>query len=93
VCVVLAASGYPGAVRSGDRIEGLDQMGDAAVFHAGTELEANVLSTSGGRVLGVTARGETLPAAIRTTYDEVRKIHFEGMHYRTDIGRKGLKRW
>ncbi len=44
-------------------------------------------------MLGVTARGETLPAAIRNTYDEVRKIHFEGMHYRTDIGRKGLKRW
>jgi phosphoribosylamine--glycine ligase len=93
VCVVLAAAGYPGAVRSGDRIEGLDQMADAAVFHAGTKLEANVLSTSGGRVLGVTARGATLPAAMRNTYDEVRKIRFKGMHYRTDIGRKGLKRW
>ncbi|HXA64558.1 MAG TPA: phosphoribosylamine--glycine ligase [Bryobacteraceae bacterium] len=93
VCVVLAAAGYPGAVRSGDRIEGLDQMADAAVFHAGTKLEANVLSTSGGRVLGVTARGDTLPAAIRKTYDELRKIRFKGMHYRTDIGRKGLMRW
>jgi phosphoribosylamine--glycine ligase len=44
-------------------------------------------------VLGVTARGGTLPAAIENTYDEVRKVHFEGMHFRTDIGRKGLKRW
>ena len=93
VCVVLAAAGYPGAVRSGDRIEGLDQMADAAVFHAGTKFDNKVLVTSGGRVVGVTARGETLPAAIRNTYDEVRKIHFKGMHYRTDIGRKGLKRW
>jgi phosphoribosylamine--glycine ligase len=93
VCVVLAAAGYPGAVRSGDTIQGLDRTKDVTVFHAGTKLYENVLVTSGGRVLGVTARGETLPAAIVNTYDEVRKIHFEGMHYRTDIGRKGLKRW
>jgi phosphoribosylamine--glycine ligase len=93
VCVVLAAAGYPGAVRSGDPIEGLDQTSDAVVFHAGTKLDQDVLVTSGGRVLSVTARGETLPAAIENTYAEVRKIHFDGMHYRTDIGRKGLKRW
>jgi phosphoribosylamine--glycine ligase len=93
VCVVLAAAGYPGAVRGGDAIEGLDRTADAAVFHAGTKLDENLLVTSGGRVLGVTARGETLPAAIENTYENVRKIHFEGMHYRTDIGRKGLKRW
>jgi phosphoribosylamine--glycine ligase len=93
VCVVLAAAGYPGAVRGGDAIEGLDRTADAALFHAGTRLDRNVLVTSGGRVLGATARGESLPAAIQNTYEEVRKIHFEGMHYRTDIGRKGLKRW
>jgi phosphoribosylamine--glycine ligase len=93
VCVVLAAAGYPGAVRSGDPIEGLDQTSDAVVFHAGTKSIQDGLVTSGGRVLGVTARGETLPAAIENTYAEVRKIHFEGMHYRTDIGRKGVKRW
>jgi phosphoribosylamine--glycine ligase len=94
VCVVLAAAGYPGIVRSGDAIQGLDRTkGEAAVFQAGTKLDKNVLVTSGGRVLGVTARGETLPAAIESTYEELRKIHFEGMHYRTDIGRKGLKRW
>ena len=93
VCVVLAAAGYPGSVRRGDVIQGLDRAADAAVFHAGTKLDQNVLKTSGGRVLGVTARGETLPDAIRNTYDAVAKIHFDGMHYRTDIGQKGLKRW
>ena len=93
VCVVLAAAGYPGAVRTGDPIEGIDRVGDATVYHAGTKIDKNVLKTSGGRVLGVTARGATLPAAISNTYEAVRKIHFEGMHYRTDIGKKGLKRW
>src|SRR4029077_18819624 len=88
VCVVLAAAGYPGIVRSGDAIDGLDRTKDATVFHAGTKLDKNGLVTSGGRVLGVTARGQTLPAAIENSYEEVRKIHFEGMHYRTDIGRK-----
>jgi len=93
VCVVLAAAGYPGAARTGDAITGLDQVQDATVFHAGTKLDKNVLVTSGGRVLGVTASGATLDLAIRNTYDEVRKIHFDGMHYRKDIGQKGLKRW
>jgi len=93
VCVVLASAGYPGTVRSGDAIQGLGGTAEAQVFHAGTKLDQDVLVTSGGRVLGVTARGETLPAAIRNTYEGVRKIHFQGMHYRTDIGRKGLKRW
>ena len=93
VCVVLAAAGYPGSVRSGDTIEGLDRVKEATVFHAGTKLDKNVLLTSGGRVLGVTARGETLPSAIENTYAEVRKIRYDGMHYRTDIGRKGLRRW
>jgi phosphoribosylamine--glycine ligase len=93
VCVVLAAAGYPSAVRTGDAIKGLGQTESVTVFHAGTKLEDNALVTSGGRVLGVTARGPSLPEAIRNTYEEIRHIHFEGMHYRTDIGRKGLKRW
>jgi phosphoribosylamine--glycine ligase len=93
VCVVLAAAGYPGAVRTGDKITGLDQIHTATVFHAGTKLENNVLLTSGGRVLGITASGATLDLAIRNTYEDVRKIHFDGMHYRGDIGQKGLKRW
>jgi phosphoribosylamine--glycine ligase len=93
VCVVLAAAGYPGTVPSGDRISGIDQVARATVFHAGTKFVDNVLTTSGGRVLGVTASGATLQSAMSNTYEEVRKIHFEGMHYRTDIGQKGLKRW
>jgi phosphoribosylamine--glycine ligase len=93
VCVVLAAAGYPGAVRTGDAITGLDQVQDATVFHAATKVDNNVLTTSGGRVLGVTSSGATLDLAMSNTYSEVRKIHFDGMHYRQDIGRKGLKRW
>jgi phosphoribosylamine--glycine ligase len=93
VCVVLAAHGYPGSVRTGDAITGLDHVHDATVFHAGTKMDENVLVTSGGRVLGVTASGSTLDSAMRNAYSEVRKIHFEGMHYRKDIGQKGLKRW
>jgi phosphoribosylamine--glycine ligase len=93
VCVVLAAEGYPDAVRTGDKIAGVDRVNNAEVFHSGTKLVENVLTTSGGRVLGVTARGPTLPAAIRNTYEAIRPIQFAGMHYRTDIGRKGLGRW
>jgi phosphoribosylamine--glycine ligase len=93
VCVVLAASGYPGSVRTGDAITGLDQVHEATVFHAGTKLDSNVLVTSGGRVLGVTGSGATLDLAIGNTYDAVRKIHFDGVHYRKDIGQKGRKRW
>lgn len=91
VCVVLAAHGYPGAVRTGDPIHGIDNA-DADVFHAGTRLGPHGLETAGGRVLGVTASGPTLNAAIDNTYEAVRQIQFDGMHYRTDIGKKGLKR-
>jgi phosphoribosylamine--glycine ligase len=58
------------------------------VFHAGTATKAGALVTAGGRVLGVTAVAETMPAAIRAAYAAVRDISFEGMHYRTDIGRR-----
>jgi len=93
VCVVLAAAGYPGPARKGDAITGLDQVHEATVFHAGTKLDKNVLVTSGGRVLGVIASGPTLDLAMSNVYEDVRKIHFDGMHYRKDIGKKGLKRW
>jgi phosphoribosylamine---glycine ligase len=93
VCVVLAATRYPGAVRTGDSIRGVDDAGKATVFQAGTKKVENGLVTSGGRVLGVTARGATLADAIQNTYEAVGHIHFEGMHYRKDIGQKGLKRW
>jgi len=93
VCVVLAAAGYPGSVRTGDAITGIDDVHEGTVFHAGTKLDGNTLTTAGGRVLGVTASGATLQRAMSNAYSAVQKIHFEGMHYRKDIGRKGLKRW
>jgi phosphoribosylamine--glycine ligase len=92
VCVVLAAHGYPGAVRTGDLIEGIDSC-PATVFHAGTRVTERGLETAGGRVLGITASGPTLEAAINNTYEAVRHVHFEGMQFRSDIGQKGLKRW
>jgi phosphoribosylamine--glycine ligase len=92
VCVVLAAAGYPGKVRTGDPISGLPAPG-AEVFQAGTRLGPNGLETAGGRVLGVTARGASLQHAIDNTYRAVNHLHFHGMHYRSDIGAKGLKRW
>ena len=91
VCVVVAAEGYPGQVRTGDPIT--MEESPAQVFQAGTKIGARGLETSGGRVLGVTASGTDLAAAIRHAYEGVDQIHFDGMHYRRDIGRKGLKRW
>jgi phosphoribosylamine--glycine ligase len=92
VCVVLAAHGYPGTPRKGDVIHGLDSD-NAMIFQAGTRSTDGQIVTSGGRVLGITASGPTLPAAIDKTYKAVRQIHFDGMQYRTDIGKKGLRRW
>jgi phosphoribosylamine--glycine ligase len=96
VCVVLAAHGYPGTVRSGDPIDGLDQAAaaGAVVFHAGTRYSASGgIETSGGRVLGVTHSGPTLQQAITNVYRACDSIHFDGMQIRRDIGRKGLRRW
>lgn len=92
VCVVLAAHGYPGTVRTGDAIRGIENCG-TQVFQAGTRIGPKGLETSGGRVLGVTASGETLASAISHAYAAVDEIHFDGMHYRRDIGQKGLRRW
>jgi len=94
VCVVLAAQGYPGAVRSGDPITGIEEaeVQGAIVFHAATALTKEGLVTSGGRVLGITHSGANLRAAIDNAYAAAKHVHFDGMHYRTDIGTKGLKR-
>ena len=67
-------------------------MSDVMVFHAGTALKDGRVVTAGGRVLGVTARGDTVEAAIATAYEAVGKIRFKGAHYRTDIGAKALGR-
>jgi len=95
VCVVLASGGYPGGYETGKAIHGLDaaEATGATVFQAGTRMGAQGLETSGGRVLGVTASGEDLQAAIDGAYRAVKEIHFDGMHYRRDIGHKGLERY
>jgi len=95
VCVVLAAKGYPGPPERGKEITGLEaaeSLGGVKVFHAGTQVCDHRLLTAGGRVLGVTATAEDLRAAIERAYAAVSKICFEGMHYRRDIGAKGLRR-
>jgi len=91
-CVVLASEGYPGVCEKGREIRGLDEISsrEGLVFHAGTKLSQGKLVTSGGRVLGVTALGQTLEQSIEKVYRIVDKIYFEGMQYRTDIGRKGV---
>jgi phosphoribosylamine--glycine ligase len=90
VCLVLAAHGYPGETRTGDPIRGLDQVPDGVlVFHAGTARVGEQLVTAGGRVLGVTARGDTVAEARALAYRAAEAIHFDGMHYRRDIGARG----
>jgi phosphoribosylamine--glycine ligase len=94
-CVVLACKGYPEKVESGQRIEGLDTLkgeSDVIVYHAATETKDDHIITTGGRVLGVTALGANLDAAVQRAYKAVEKISYEGMHYRKDIGRKALAR-
>lgn len=95
VCVVLTSAGYPGAYETGKTImgyEAAEASGGVKVFHAGTKFTDHRLITAGGRVLGVTAVAEDLPSAIQRCYGAVSKIQFEGMHYRRDIGAKGLRR-
>jgi phosphoribosylamine---glycine ligase len=88
LCVVMASGGYPGKFETGCEITGLEQAAEvpeAVVFHAGTNEDGNNYYTCSGRVLGVTATGLSLEAARSTAYRAVRKIHFRGAHYRTDI--------
>ncbi len=93
-CVVMASGGYPGSFVTGQEIYGLDraaQMENVKVFHAGTSRRDGKFYSSGGRVLGVTARATTLEDAVARAYDAVRRISFEEMHYRSDIGARALK--
>ena len=92
VCVVLAAEGYPGAVERGRPIAGVDEVTEAVVFHAGTRRRDGALVTDGGRVLGVTALGDTTRAAVEAAYGAAARIHWPGMHYRRDIGHCALAR-
>jgi len=88
VCVVLASQGYPGAYEKGKEITGIAEAEKegAVVFHAGTAEREGKLCTAGGRVLGVTAQGETFTKALDKTYRAVGKVRFEGAHFRKDIG-------
>ena len=90
-CVVMASGGYPTNYEKGFEIDGLDDVEDALVFHAGTRVEdgGNVL-TAGGRVLGVTGTGRTLEKALAKTYRAIEQIHFRNAYFRKDIGWKGI---
>jgi len=89
-CVVMTSGGYPGTYAKGIEITGLDengQMEEATVYHAGTLCKEGKYYTNGGRVLGITALGKTLEEALEKAYTAVRKIQFDGVHYRNDIGK------
>ena len=89
-CVVLAAPGYPGKSPLRLPIHGLEEtMDDVLVFHAATAREGDQLVTNGGRVLSITGLGDSLDTALSNAYGAIDKISFEGMHYRSDIGRRG----
>jgi phosphoribosylamine--glycine ligase len=95
VCVVMASKGYPRSYKNGFPISGLEEAGklaDTVIFHAGTKRKGGEIVTHGGRVLGVTALGETIADAIGRAYDAVERIQWQGVHFRKDIGRKALDR-
>lgn len=91
-CVIMASGGYPKSYPKGIEINGLTdgQLDGVTVYHAGTKRDGDKLVTSGGRVLGVTALGETIEDALAKSYAGVEKIKFDGAHYRKDIGQKAL---
>jgi phosphoribosylamine--glycine ligase len=91
--VVLAAAGYPGEPRHGDAIQGLPpDAEDVVVFHAATREEGGRIVTAGGRVLCVTALGDSVKMAQQLAYERIAGIRFDGMQYRHDIGHRGVKR-
>ncbi len=91
--IVMAAAGYPETPRKGDRIAGIPaETDDAIVFHAGTALDGDLLTTSGGRVLCVTALGDSTRGAQQRAYELLRHVHFDGEQHRTDIGHRAIKR-
>lgn len=94
VVIVLAAAGYPSAPKKGEIITGIDEaaaLGGVQIFHAGTAKAGKDFTTSGGRVLGVTALGPGLAQAVKRAYEAVEKIHFNGMQFRKDIAQRGLR--
>ncbi|MDD4870730.1 MAG: phosphoribosylamine--glycine ligase [Kiritimatiellae bacterium] len=95
VCVVMASGGYPGSYNKGKAIDGVsdaEALGNVTVFHAGTKLDNGKVVTSGGRVLGVTALGSGLQAAVSNVYKAIEKIKFDKAHYRKDIAARALRK-
>ena len=95
VCVVMASGGYPGTIEVGKKITGIDdadKVEGVKVFHAGTSLRDGAFYTSGGRVLGVTARAASLHVAVDRAYEAAAKIQFDGALYRKDIAARSLKK-
>jgi phosphoribosylamine--glycine ligase len=93
-CVVASSAGYPGSYKTGLPITGLGaaaQVPGVQVFHSGTAQVGGQLVTAGGRVLGVTAAGDSLKEALDRAYQALAEIHFEGIYYRRDIGHRALK--
>jgi phosphoribosylamine--glycine ligase len=91
-CIILASGGYPGSYKTGFIINGLNSEGtvpenDNYIYHAGTEFKENTFLTTGGRVLGITTIAPTLDSALESAYKTVKKIDFEGIYYRKDIGK------
>ena len=91
VCVIAASGGYPGEYKTGFPISGLNAAVDEMVFHAGTKIVGTNLVTNGGRVLNVSSLGESLAQARSRAYERLQNIHFEDLHYRTDIASKALQ--
>jgi phosphoribosylamine--glycine ligase len=94
LCVVATSAGYPGPYEGGVPITGIanaDSMRDVKVFQAGTRMAGGKLVTDGGRVLGVTALGDTVADAQKRAYEAMNQIHFEGMHFRRDIGQQAIR--
>lgn len=89
-CIIAASGGYPKSYNKGYEITGMEEVKDATVFHSGTTKKDDTFLTNGGRVLGVTALGETLREAVDRAYQNIEKISFKDMHYRKDIGKHGV---
>jgi phosphoribosylamine--glycine ligase len=94
LCVVATSKGYPGSYPTGLPITGIadaDAMKEVKVFHSGTRMDGRQLLTDGGRVLSVTALGDTIIDARRRAYQAMEKIHFDGMHFRRDIAHQAIR--